>query len=84
MKVMWPGHKNDLPCRNVPHNSCYLLRFAKGVQQVLITSATYFSTTTMAAFAPRPSGSTAFSIREVVSMGYWLQPLESVQCLCQK
>lgn len=54
MHIIWPGHQNDLPCGtcHVPHNSCYLLRFAKGVRKVLIKSATYFSATTMAAFAP--------------------------------
>lgn len=80
MHIIWLGHQNDLPCGtcHVPHNSCYLLRFAKGVRKVLIKSATYFSATTMAAFAPRLSGSAAFSKRELLSVGYWLQPLESV------
>lgn len=70
--MIWPGHQNDLPCGtcHVPHNSCYLLRFAKGVRKVLIKSDTYFFATTMAAFAPRLSGSAVFSEKELLSMGY--------------
>lgn len=74
---MWIGHQNDL-CRtyHIPHNSCYLLRFAKDVQKALIKSATYFYATTMPVFAPWLSGSPAFSEKFsvwAIGFSHWSQ-----------